>query len=115
MKSPHQKYSVVNIEFLNQAEADQFSLEKSDCAGQMECRGSGISTTSHDLNYAFLYNDTVTVQIQTTANRSEQYGDGHKRQFDLNANDGRNEQIPADPPPIPRKIASPKSQITITF
>lgn len=99
MKSPLQKYSVVNIPFENQAEADQMKLENSECTGQVEFRDSGISTTSHDLNYAYLFTD------RNAGNESNQLGNGLRWQTDLNANDNENEQA-SNPPPIPRKMTN---------
>lgn len=97
MKSPLQKYSVVNIPFENQAEADQMKLEDSECT--VEFRDSGISTTSHDLNYAYLFTD------RNAGNESNQLGNGLRWQTDLNANDDENEQA-SNPPPIPRKMTN---------
>lgn len=106
MKSPHQKYSVVNIPFENQVEADQFNAENNECAGQVEFRDSGISTASHDLNYAYLFNDT----LRTTGNGSNQHDNGLTWQTDLNANDNENEESgDPDPPPIPRKMTNSMS------
>ncbi|XP_031632350.1 dedicator of cytokinesis protein 3 isoform X2 [Contarinia nasturtii] len=89
MKSPFQKYSVVNIPLEDHAEADRFKLENS--CSQIDFRDSGISTASHDLNYAYICTDT-TRTIATASNSLEN-------------NDIQNEQV-RNPPPIPRKLTN---------
>lgn len=103
IKSPLQKYSVVNIPLEDQVEADHFKLENSGCAAPVEFRDSGISTTSHDLNYAYIYSDGV----RTVANSSQSISGNHRLQIDLNAND--NDDEPSNPPPIPRKMTNSMS------
>lgn len=102
VKSPHQKYSVVNIPLEDQVEADHdhFKFENSGCSAQVEFRDSGISTTSHDLNYAYIYNDGV----RTIASSGNQHSSNLILQTDLNANDNDDE-----PPPIPRKMTNSMS------
>lgn len=130
IKSPHQKYSVVNIPLEDRTEADidQFKFEQnggnnhSSGASQVEFRDSGISTTSHDLNYAYICSDGV----RTIATSNSQHGSSFKLHNELNnlndhelnsengsngshtnADDANNEEIEADnPPPIPRKMTA---------
>lgn len=81
VKSPHQKYSIVNIPLEDQfVEADRFKSTED----QIEFRDSGISTTSHDLNYAYICNDGKRIVAST-------------------AGENGDEQI-KNPPPIPRKM-----------
>lgn len=105
IKSPHQKYSVVNIPLEDQVEADHdhYKFESSGCSAQVEFRDSGISTTSHDLNYAYICNDGV----RTIASTGNQHSSIQILQTDLNAND--NDDEPNNPPPIPRKMTNSMS------
>lgn len=82
MKSPHQKYSVVNIPLDDQAEADHDRFKLQSDGSQFDFRDSGISTASHDLNYAFICTDA----IRATASNS------------LGSNERQNA------PPIPKKL-----------
>lgn len=84
IKSPHQKYSIVNIPLEDQIEAD---LDRFKSEHQIEFRDSGISTTSHDLNYAYICND------------------GKRIVRDLNPGENGDEQA-TNPPPIPRKMTN---------
>lgn len=100
MKSPLQKYSVVNIPLEDQAEADHdhFKLADISCSDQIEFRDSGISTASHDLNYAFICTD-ATKSMENASNQHVSVW-----QTDMNAND--NEDEARNPPPIPRKMTN---------
>lgn len=102
IKSPLQKYSVVNIPLEDQAEADHdhFNLANISCSEQIEFRDSGISTASHDLNYAFICSDAT----RTIGNASSQHVNIAMWQTDMNAND--NEDEARNPPPIPRKMTN---------
>lgn len=124
IKSPHQKYSVVNIPLEDRIEADidQFKFEQNGGGGsasQVEFRDSGISTTSHDLNYAYIYSDGV----RTIATSSSQHGSNFRLHSESNTNDSNengendsngsggghahNDNVEADnPPPIPRKMTN---------
>lgn len=97
IKSPLQKYSVVNIPLDDQVEADHYNLENNGCHS-VEFRDSGISTdiNSHDLNYAFIYADRPLVS------------QNDNRSFDGNVNDIDVDQA-RNPPPIPRKMTNSTS------
>lgn len=123
IKSPHQKYSVVNIplEERTEADIDQYKFEQNgggsgnSGATQVEFRDSGISTTSHDLNYAYICSDGV----RTIATSSSHHDSNFKIHNDLNnvndhedgengsghVNDDTNDEAD-NPPPIPRKMTN---------
>lgn len=86
MKSPLQKYSIVNIPIEDQVEADHdhFKVENNICSAPIDFRDSGISTASQDLNYAFIYADGTTA-FAGSNNADEQA---------------------KNPPPIPKKITT---------
>lgn len=105
IKSPLQKYSVVNIPPEDQAEADHDSFQQvnNGCCGlgQIDFRDSGISTASHDLNYAFICSDAT----RTIATASNNHVHIPNWQRDMNANDNVDDQV-RNPPPIPRKMTN---------
>lgn len=103
IKPPLQKYSVVNIPLEDQAEADHdhFNMANISCSEQIEFRDSGISTASHDLNYAFICSDATRALGST----SGQHVNIAMWQTDMNANDNDDESK-RNPPPIPRKMTS---------
>lgn len=110
MKSPLQKYSIVNIPIDDQAEADhdRWSVENissgssSERQSQMEFRDSGISTNSNDLNYAYICSDFIRTTPNTNSNNT------YKGQFDANANGGGVDEVDKSctPPPIPKKMTN---------
>lgn len=107
LKSPLQKYSVVNIPLEDQVEADHdhYKFDTNACSAQIEFRDSGISTTSHDLNYAYIYSDGV----RTIATSEHSTDNNIKLRMDLNANDNdmdKNNGDGNEPPPIPRKMTN---------
>ncbi|XP_055305427.1 dedicator of cytokinesis protein 3 isoform X2 [Sitodiplosis mosellana] len=112
IKSPLQKYSVVNIPLEDQAEADHdhFNLANVNCSEQIEYRDSGISTASHDLNYAFICSD-ATRAIGSASGQHVNIGEDIQHvniamwQTDMNAND-KEDESKRNPPPIPRKMTS---------
>lgn len=129
IKSPHQKYSVVNIPLEDRTEADidQFKFEQnggsanSNGASQVEFRDSGISTTSHDLNYAYICSDGVRTIATSNSqgsnlklhndlnnlNDHDVHSENGSNGSHTNVDDVNNEGIEADnPPPIPRKMAA---------
>lgn len=96
-KSPLQKYSIVNIPIDDQTEADHAHNPICDRPSRIDFRDSGISTASHDLNYAYICSDF----IRTTANANS-----FKGSIDANANNGNDNNRKSTPPPIPKKMTN---------
>lgn len=110
VKSTLQKYSIVNISLDDQAEADhdRLNIECFEQQPPIDFRDSGISTTSHDLNYAFICSDL----IRTTANGSSKtngtngvnnFNDQISGSRDHVDSIGNENGTVSTPPPIPRK------------
>lgn len=107
MKSPLQKYSIVNIPIDDQTEADhdRFSMGHYNIDRQpssLEFRDSGISTASNDLNYAYICSDLIRTNLNSNS---------YKGPMDSNANgngneNGNDEEKSCTPPPIPRKMTN---------
>lgn len=103
-KTPLQTYAVcVNIPIEDHPESDRYADNiRYERSPQIDHRDSGISTNSHDLNYAFICGDV----INRPANN-----DNHHQQANANdsidSNANENERAYAStPPPIPRKMTN---------
>lgn len=110
-KTP-QTYSVcVNIPIEDHPESDRFNAEnyRYERSPQIDHRDSGISTNSHDLNYAFICGDLIRPPNgngATNAGATENHNQvSANDSTDSNANE--NERVFAStPPPIPRKMTN---------